>query len=369
MGRVMGRWPHAWLRPLFYAEAVPSYFDSIPVDIAVAALPKVDLHLHGEVDARLDRVRAKRGGRKAYDWARWASQLSARTPPGMPRLERLRLDRCQPTETVEAADSEPEIFLERVVDALDEAGAAGAVYVELRFGVSKLLQPDFLPLFREAEMRAQRRGQSLRAEPLVTGLTPSQPDRWQRILPLCLEAAKSGLAGIDIIPEPYDAEADWRGVGEWTARAADAGLGVTVHVGEFSTANIAQAVCLPGVSRLGHAVFAASSQRLLEAVKRAGVAIECCLSSNVLLGGVSSYQEHPFRQFLTAGIPVTLNTDDPLRMCTSIGREYAIAAALGLSRPDLLKISQDAVRASFTTAKRKTALLWEIDDASAWAMY
>jgi adenosine deaminase len=172
------------------------------------------------------------------------------------------------------------------------------------------------------------------------------------------------LAGIDIIPDPYDSEADWSGVGEWTARAADAGLGVTVHAGEFSTANIGQAVRLPGVSRLGHAVFAAADPRLLEAVQRAGVTIECCLSSNVLLGGAASYQEHPLRQLVAAGVPVTLNSDDPLRVCTTIGREYAIAGTLGFSVADLLDVSRTAVRASFTTGARRRALLQDIEEAS-----
>jgi adenosine deaminase len=335
------------------------------MDAAVAKLPKVELHLHGEADGRLDRILARRAGNHPFDWTTWARRLSAHTPPGMPRLQRLRVDRRRTAEDVEALDAEPENFIERVVDVLDEAGGEGAIYVEVRFGISTVLRPEFLPLFREAERRAQRRWPRLRAEPLVTGLTPSQPDRWERILPRCFEAARVGLAGIDIIPDPYDAEADWSGVGEWTARAADAGLGVTVHAGEFSTANIAHAARLPGASRLGHAVFAAADPRLLEAVQRAGVTVECCLSCNVLLGGASSYREHPVRQFVAAGIPVTLNSDDPLRVCTTIGREYAIAAALGFSWVELLEISRNAVRAAFTTEARRRALLRVIDEATA----
>jgi adenosine deaminase len=95
-----------------------------------------------------------------------------------------------------------------------------------------------------------------------------------------------------------------------------------------------------------------------------GVTVECCLSCNVVTGAAAAYAAHPIRQFVDAGIPVTLNTDDPVRICTTIGREYAIAAALGFAPPELLAFTRTAFQASFTTAERKTALLGTLRD---WA--
>jgi adenosine deaminase len=328
----------------------------------VARLPKADLHVHANADARLERVLARREGRPAHDWRTFAQRMYLEERRGMPRLVRWRTHRTRPDAVVDALDADPENFIARIEDVLDEAASDSAIYVEVRFGASTIARPDFMPLFREAERRTQSRSPRLRAEALISGLTPTMPARWERVLPLCLAAACDGLAGIDLIPDPYDAEADWTGVADWTARAADAGLGVTVHAGEFSQANIAQAVALPGVSRLGHAVFAAADNRLLDAVARSGVTIECCLSCNVLLGGAASYAEHPIRQFVAAGIPVTLNADDPQHVCTTISREYAIAETLGFSLADLLAITRAAVQASFTSPTRKTALLAELDD-------
>jgi len=62
---------------------------------------------------------------------------------------------------------------------------------------------------------------------------------------------------------------------------------------------------------------------------------------------------------------VTLNSDDPLRACTTIGREYANAAKLGASRLELSQINRNAVRASFTTEPRRRLLLEEIEGAEA----
>jgi len=57
---------------------------------------------------------------------------------------------------------------------------------------------------------------------------------------------------------------------------------------------------------------------------------------------------------------VTLATDLPMHVCTTIGREYAIASALGFSPDDLLTFTRNAVAAAFTTSTRRAALLAEL---------
>lgn len=81
-------------------------------------------------------------------------------------------------------------------------------------------------------------------------------------------------------------------------------------------------------------------------------------------------QSHPIRSiqlktFLTAGVPVTLNTDDPVRVWTTIGREYAIAEALDFSLIELLGFTRNAICASFTSRSRKADLL---DAVPQWQM-
>lgn len=164
---------------------------------------------------------------------------------------------------------------------------------------------------------------------------------------------------------PYHTEAEpdlWAGVYRWAARAVDAGLGITVHSGEFSTANVAAALRVPGIQRLGHAVHAARDERLLEQLARSSVTVECCLSCNVILGAVPSYEAHPIRRFVAAGVPVTLNTDLPVHAWTSIGREYAIAAALGFSLRDLVAFTRNAIQASFISAERRSALVDDLQE-------
>ncbi len=179
---------------------------------AVAALPKVDLHVHAEADARLDRILARREGRSPYDWSRWVARLRSETPPGRARLARLGVDRCRDQFAVDALDAMPENFVARIVDVLAEGAADGAILIEVRLGRPTPEQPDFMALFREAEWRVQQQYPRLRAEAVISGVWPPHQDPDGRLLRSLVAAARDGLAGIDLIPIPYDTEADWTSV-------------------------------------------------------------------------------------------------------------------------------------------------------------
>ena len=324
--------------------------------MAARTVPKTDLHRHAETGAHLDRLFAARDGRPPYDWKRAVERL-AELPPGMPRLARLDGD-------LDMAALRPIAvsyvhFLEYTTAIMTDAASDGAVLLEVRFGVGAGLGPDHMSLFREAERRVRERYAHFHAEAL--GVLQPAPDRAEAF-DTCLRAREQGLAGIDFIPDPFDTEADWTTAYRWAERAAEAGLGITAHAAEFSTANLAAALRLPGITRIGHGVYAAAQDDLLRQVVDSGVTIECCLTSNAVLGTVPSPEEHPVRDFVDAGVPVTLCTDDPVRLNTSIGREYDLAASLGFGDADLLSFTRNGVLASFTPPDRKSAILGLLDD-------
>jgi len=330
----------------------------VPINPTIAALPKADLHLHQQWSPRLDRVLARREGRPAYDWRGWARRVMAETPPGSARLRRLGEIEPTPPGSYDSAEH----FVAWVEDALEEAAADGAVLVEVRFGREEVLRPGFMALFREAERRVQARHPALRAEAICILMPWQTPELLERLLDACVRASRErdGLAGIDLLYQPYDAEAEWEPMYRAAERAADAGLAITAHAGEFSTANIAAALRVPHLSRMGHAVYAARDPRLLERLAHSGVTVECSLSCNVVLGAVPSYEEHPIHQFVEHGIPVALCADVPVQIATTIGREYALAHELGFSLAELMGFTINAIRASFTQPARKAALLAEL---------
>ena len=326
--------------------------DDIPVEPHIAALPKADIHLHGEMFARLDRVIAKREGRPPYDYRQWIAEIMQHEP-GKARLR--HISTVQPVP--ESHDAEPGVTVARIEDILEDAAANGAILAEVRFG-NMVMRPDFIEIFREAEQRVQGRHPHFIAEPIAMISMWREPERQEQEV----EAAiRHGLFGVDILPAPYETEADWTTVYRLGERLVEAGLRVTAHVGEIATANIAAALKMPGLTRIGHGTYAYRIPGMLEQLAERQITVECCLSVNAVMGAVPSYADHPLRQMVDAGVPIALCTDNPVQLNTSIAREYQIAHLTGLTEAELLDMTRNAINAAFTSNARRNTLLAQID--------
>jgi adenosine deaminase len=141
------------------------------------------------------------------------------------------------------------------------------------------------------------------------------------------------------------------------AVAAAAGLGCTVHAGEWAGApSVAEALELP-VTRISHGVRAIEDAGVVAELAARAIVLEVCPTSNVALGVVASYEEHPLPALVEAGVPVTLGSDDPPWFGASLGGEYAIARErMGLDEAALREITRTAVGAAFAPDVARTAL-------------
>lgn len=149
--------------------------------------------------------------------------------------------------------------------------------------------------------------------------------------------------------------------------AREAGLGITVHAGEFGgPESVRDAIEHLKPSRLGHGVRAIEDATLVARIASAGVVLECCPGSNVALGLYDSFADHPLPKLRAAGCKVTLNSDDPPYFATSLAREYEIARTqFGLDDKALLAITRTAIEAAFVDRKTRAALLAKLDQRPA----
>lgn len=142
------------------------------------------------------------------------------------------------------------------------------------------------------------------------------------------------------------------------AIAAEAGLGLTVHAGEWGGPESVRGGLALGVSRIGHGVRSIEDPELVRELADRGTVLEVCPTSNVVLGLYPSYAEHPLPALLAAGVAVTLGSDDPPYWDASIGGEYAVAAErFGLGEEALREITRTALRAAFVEEEVRRRLL------------
>jgi adenosine deaminase len=146
--------------------------------------------------------------------------------------------------------------------------------------------------------------------------------------------------------------------------AAAAGLGCTVHAGEWAGPDSVRGALELPVSRIAHGVRAIEDPALVEELARRGVTLEVCPTSNVVLGVFPSYEEHPFPVLRAAGIPLTLGSDDPPYFGASVAGEYAIAhERFGLSEDELVGVTRTAIEASFAEPALRDHLLTRLVNA------
>ena len=144
--------------------------------------------------------------------------------------------------------------------------------------------------------------------------------------------------------------------------AGAAGLRLTVHAGEAAGAqSIVDAVELLHAQRIGHAVAARGRPDVLALLRRRGVAVDACISSNYVTGAVGAGEPHPLLEFVESGLQVSVNSDDPAFFGTSLVDEYLKAAALGLSPAQLAALAANSVRASFAPAAAKQRWLADLN--------
>lgn len=147
------------------------------------------------------------------------------------------------------------------------------------------------------------------------------------------------------------------------AQARAAGLHSVPHAGESTgPETVWDSLRLLGAERIGHGINSIQDPQLVEHLAAQGIPLEICPTSNLRTRSVASLAEHPLPAFVAAGVPVSVNSDDPPMFSTDLLREYAVAAdLLQLDAAGVADLARGAVRQSFAEDGVKQRILAEID--------
>ena len=148
------------------------------------------------------------------------------------------------------------------------------------------------------------------------------------------------------------------------------GVHISLHAGELATGlvppdglrfHIRQAVEIAHAERIGHGVDVMdedSAQALLKELATRHILVEINLTSNDVILGIRG-RNHPLPEYLRAGVPVALSTDDEGVSRIDLTHEYVRAAdEFSLSYAQL----KDMARASLEHAFLPGASLWSRED-------
>lgn len=132
--------------------------------------------------------------------------------------------------------------------------------------------------------------------------------------------------------------------------AKDGGLRLTAHAGETDGPQSIVDALEIGAERIGHGIRAVDDTELMRRLREENIPLEVCITSNVKTGAVASLDVHPVRRLFDAGVPITLNTDDPGIFDADLAGEYRLAGEqFGFSEAEIDQIRRNAELYRFVT--------------------
>ncbi len=148
-------------------------------------------------------------------------------------------------------------------------------------------------------------------------------------------------------------------------RAAGAGFRRTAHAGESSgPEGIRDAIRHWGADRIDHGVRAVEDPALMDEIRDLGLPLDITPASNVRLGLYPRYADHPIERLRQHGIAVSVSTDDPELLETTLVEEYArMVETFGWDDAVLRDVARTSIDAFFAPPELKRDLLAQL---AAW---
>jgi adenosine deaminase len=160
--------------------------------------------------------------------------------------------------------------------------------------------------------------------------------------------APRGICGIDVAgPRPRGGRYPYRDLQPLVEEAREAGLGVTIHVGEeggeAGIEEIGEVIETLRPDRIGHGILAARDPELMETLRATEIVLEICPTSNLLTKALESEEavRETFRAFADNGVLFTIATDGPEMMRTHLRDEFELLVRIGALERDQLPIANE----------------------------
>jgi len=326
------------------------------LDAFIQEMPKVELHVHleGSIRPRTLLELAKRH----------RVSLPADTVEGLREWFRFR-DFEHFVEiylTCSQSLRDPEDFQLVAREFLGEQAAQNIRYSEVHFTIATHLRNGAngsevaAALSETLEEEERRSGVTARWIPDIVRDVPWQ---WaDRTLEWALDGRGQGVVALGLSGFEASSDEPFR---EHFRVARQEGLHRVAHAGEHEGSDSIRSaleVCQP--ERIGHGIRSVDDAELLEELAERQIPLEICPTSNVQLGAVPDLASHPIETIRTAGVPVTVNSDDPPLFETTLTQEFQrLSETFGYGAEEVAAFGWSALQHAFVTQEERRQL--EVD--------
>jgi adenosine deaminase len=250
-------------------------------------------------------------------------------------------------------------FERMTYEALERVGGAGGRYAEIFFSPHAHAYAPY-PVMLDgifAGMRAARTDFGVAARLIPAHNRELGPAAGLAFVEMVAAHRRDEVIGIGL---DY-MENDPRPFAAMYARARTCGLHVTAHAGEIGPAAfVRDSLDVLGCERIDHGYHIVDDAALMERCRADGTFFTCCPTTTLY---TTPWRDpgapgHAIRRMLEGGLTITVNTDDPGLMQTTLVDEYALVGReMGATRAQLKEISLNGIRASWLDESEKQALL------------
>jgi hypothetical protein len=222
-----------------------------------------------------------------------------------------------------------DVFAEVVRRLGEEMTGSGIGYVDLRVGVIMRRWPWIASLADAIRaFRAELPGPDTLTVSFLGAVNLSRPhDLLDVVFEKIMEDTGAGglLAGLDINMQP----ADLATLDLYLGTLLDlqrSGLLINIHLGELFGAEFSRQVLSRIIpSRIGHGVLLLEDRETVQLIREHRICLDMCPVSNTRLGVRDWTRSSPAAKAMRLGLPVTINSDDPVLFGAGLAANLALA--------------------------------------------
>jgi adenosine deaminase len=333
----------------------------------ILSWPKAELHCHLDGSLRLETM---------LDMARKQGKSSILPADSVEALDEILLE-IDKSPTLEAylAWFRYSIPLMQTAGALariayelaEDAAAENVRYLEVRYGpilhTEEGLSLEQVNLAVLDGLKAAERDFGIRTGVIVCGLRDRFESASLRQAELAVDHRELGVVAFDLAggeagnPPKHHLPA--------FHHARNSLLNLTIHAGEsWGPDSIHQALFRCGAHRIGHGTSLYQDPALMRYFVDHQIPLEVCPTSNLQTHVVASLETHPLKQYVEAGVPVTINTDNRLFSRTTMTEElYRVHTGCGIDSEQLKQMTLNSFRHAFLSWEERQEMLRQAADS------